>query len=234
MPAHLYLIPNTLADNSLPAYIGYYAPYIAQCSVFVMENIKPARRWLKQINPHIIIEEQVFITMEHNAENYLFLTENYFKQNINIGLISDAGLPCIADPGSAVVHQAHQYGYKVIPLIGGSALFLALMGSGLNGQRFAFKGYLPIDALQRKKSIRLWERRSREEEETQIFIETPYRNKVFFQDLVQVCNPNTLICVACNLTAQDAFIQTKSVAEWKKALPILPKQPCVFLLYAGR
>ena len=166
--------------------------------------------------------------VDTEVENYVHL----FDGGQDVGLISEAGLPAVADPGAQLVAICHREGIRVVPFTGPSSLMLALMGSGLNGQSFAFCGYLPAKTDERKAAIRKIEKRSAAENQTQIFIETPYRNDSLFKDLLSTCSDRTRITVAANLTLPDAFIRTRSVAAWKKAGLVIDKRPCVFLLLA--
>ena len=155
------------------------------------------------------------------------------REGKNVGIISEAGCPGIADPGQLLIAIAHQAGATIKPLVGPSSILLALMGSGMNGQQFQFLGYLPIDNGQRIKTIRELELESARKNTTQIFIETPYRNNQLLETLLKSCNPATRLCIAANLTASNEFIHTKSITEWKKNLPDIHKQPAIFLMHAG-
>jgi 16S rRNA (cytidine1402-2'-O)-methyltransferase len=153
-------------------------------------------------------------------------------QGDDLGLLSDAGMPCIADPGEELVRAAHSSDITVVPLVGPSSIFLALAASGLSGEKFSFEGYLPVKVPDLVKAVRKLEQQSRLENQSRIFIETPYRSAKIFETILNVCSPDTLVCVACNITAQDEFIKTKRVGEWKTNIPKLDKKPCIFILQA--
>jgi 16S rRNA (cytidine1402-2'-O)-methyltransferase len=152
-------------------------------------------------------------------------------KDVSVGLLSEAGCPAVADPGADIVAIAQQMGYRVVPLVGPSSLLLALMASGFNGQHFAFHGYLPIDATSRAASIKMFESRIYAEHQTQLFIETPYRNNKLIEDFVRICKPTTKLCIAANITCKDEYIQTRPVKDWKGNMPDLNKKPALFLLY---
>jgi len=192
---------------------------------FVVENAKSARAFLgalgmpvRELNIRVIGEERDPLAP--------------LREKRALGLLSEAGCPAIADPGAAIIDTAHREGFRVVPLVGPSSIVLALMASGLEGQRFAFCGYLPRDDSQRKQRIRELEQRSRKEDETEIFIETPYRNEVLLASLLEACNPRTKLCVAADLTLSGESIQTKPVAEWRRAKAAIGRRPAVFLLQA--
>ncbi len=229
---NLYLIPVPLAENApgnaAPAHLK---ALVAGLTIFVVENAKTARHWLKwfghptQMN-QLAIQELKKSDGREELAGYLAP----LLAGKNIGLMSEAGCPGIADPGANIVREAHRAGVRVIPMVGPSSIFLALMASGLNGQRFAFHGYLPVDRTERVKAIAALEQRSRRDDETQIFIETPYRNGALFQALIDTCDSRTLLCVAADLTSGDEMIATRSIGEWRKQILNLEKRPVVFLL----
>lgn len=230
--AKLYLIPNVLSEgdwqNVLPAQVH---PILTNTKNFIVENIRTARRFMKLVNREINIDECTFYELNKrtkDSELPMFLKP--LSQGFDMGVISEAGCPGVADPGADIVRIAHQKGFQVIPIVGPSSILLALMASGLNGQNFAFKGYLPVKPNERVKEINLLEKRIRGEKQTQIFIETPYRNNQLVSDLLKTCSPTTLLCIAANVTGKNEFILTKSVQEWKKNVPELHKQPVIFLL----
>lgn len=230
--AALYLVPNILSEgdwqNVLPA--GIFT-VVTNTRFFIVENIRTARRFLKQINHEINIDQITFFVLNKYtkpAELPGFLKP--LQQNENIAVISEAGCPGIADPGAEVVKIAHQKGYKVIPLPGPSSIVLALMSSGLNGQFFAFNGYLPVRSNERIRAISNLEKQAIASGQTQIFIETPYRNNQLIADLLKTCAPSTLFCIAANLTGENEFIATKNIGQWKTKVPDLHKQPAIFLL----
>jgi 16S rRNA (cytidine1402-2'-O)-methyltransferase len=231
--AALYLLPNILSDGSdwqnvLPAQIFHLA---TNTRYFIVENIRTARRFLKQVNKEINIDQLTFFELnKYTNQNELPAFLKPLEQGDNVAVISEAGCPGIADPGAEVVKIAHQKGYKVVPLVGPSSIVLALMASGLNGQNFAFNGYLPVRANERTRAISNLEKLVKNNRQTQIFIETPYRNNQLITEVLKTCSPSTLLCIAANLTGENEFIATKSVSRWKGNVPDLHKQPAIFLL----
>lgn len=230
--AKLFLIPNVLSDGDwqsvLPAQVH---PILTNTKHFIVENIRTARRFMKQVNQEINIDECTFYELNKRTRTSdlpVFLKP--CEQGYDVGVISEAGCPGVADPGADVVRIAHQKGIKVVPIVGPSSILLALMASGLNGQNFAFKGYLPVKPNERVKEISALEKRIKNEKQTQIFIETPYRNNQLISDLLKTCSPSTLLCIAANITGENEFIATKSILDWKKNMPDLHKQPVIFLL----
>ena len=230
----LYLIPSPLGENDPEEVIP--VPVLKSLEgfkTFVVEEIRTARRYLSRAGLKGKIGDlQFFELNEHTdaatIEGYLKLFEN----GNDVALISEAGLPAVADPGAQLVALAHRHGIEVIPAVGPSSLMLALMASGLNGQSFAFVGYIPAKTDERRAKLKTLEKVSGQLRQTQIMIETPYRNDSFFADILSVCSPSTKVCVAANITMPDAYIKTKSVAEWKKSGLTIGKRPCVFLLLA--
>lgn len=230
--AALYLVPNILAEGNwqhvLPAQIH---SILTETRFFIVENIRTARRFMKQVNREINIDECTFY--EINKRTKLQDLPRFLKplgDGNNIAVISEAGCPGVADPGADVVKIAHQRGFKVVPIVGPSSILLALMASGLNGQNFAFKGYLPVKPNERVKEISALEKRIKSEKQTQIFIETPYRNNQLIADLVKTCSPSTFLCIAANITGESEYIVTQTIQEWKGKTPDLHKQPVIFLL----
>lgn len=230
----LYLIPTPLGEGNpadvLPAPVLELLPSL-QC--FVVEEVRTARRFLSQAGLKGHIEGLEFHQLnEHTppaqVEEYLQL----FNGGRSVGLLSEAGLPAVADPGSLLVALCHRHGIEVVPLVGPSSLMLALMSSGLNGQSFAFVGYIPAKADERRNALKALEKRSATARQTQILIETPYRNDALLADMLQCLGPGTRLCIAANLTCPDAFIRTRTVAQWKAAPVSIGKRPCVFLLLA--
>lgn len=228
----LYLIPNVLSDSSwqsvLPAQIH---PILTNTKHFIVENIRTARRFMKQVNREINIDECTFYELNKRTKSSEL--PNFLKpleQGFDVGVISEAGCPGVADPGADVVKIAHQKGYKVVPIVGPSSILLALMASGLNGQNFAFVGYLPVKPNERVREITTLEKRIKNNRQTQIFIETPYRNNQIINDLLKTCSPTTLLCIAANITGENEFIATKTIREWKNKVPDLHKQPVIFLI----
>ncbi len=227
----LFLIPNHITqtpDVSLPV----FAPGIEHLRVFFVEEIKSARRLLKKLNPQLAIDQCTFYAL--NEHTPFKETENNFKQvgSQDIGLISEAGCPCVADPGAALVLLAHKDGREVVPLVGPSSIMLALMASGLNGQNFAFNGYLPKEREARIQKLKALEKRCASEKQTQIFIEAPYRNQNVFEDILQSCSRNTLLCIAVDLMSSTQYIKTRTVGDWKSQKIDINKRPAIFLLQA--
>lgn len=231
--ATVYLIPAPLDEESLQSIPAYVLDAVKQCTVFFVENERTARRFLKKLDKSIVIDDHEWFTI-HKAEGRVkgqFIQK--LQQNKTVGIISEAGCPGIADPGQVLIEAAHKQGATVKPLVGPSSILLALMGSGMNGQQFAFVGYLPIEEPQRRRKLNQLEDLSAKFESTQVFIETPYRNNQLLETILKTCNPKTRICIAANLTAPNEFIETKTVAEWKIKKPDLHKQPVIFCLMGG-
>ena len=231
MPGTLYLIPVPIAENALhtlPAEIGSITRSLSH---YVAENARTARRFLKTLHPDLDLEPIQFSEIDkHNGPDKELLKQ-WLQQGLSVGLMSEAGCPAIADPGSELVAVAHKVGATIKPITGPNSMMLALMGSGLDGQRFAFVGYLPVKDPQRSVRIKALEALSIKESQTQLFIETPYRNNQLLADLLKHCHGNTRVCIAQNLTGEHEWIKTATVAEWKKAIPQLEKSPAVFLMF---
>ncbi len=228
--AALYLIPAPIADDALQSLSLEIAGYTTEITHYFAENVRTARRFIKLLHPHLNIENIQFSEIDKHNGPDVALFKEWLKKGYHIGLLSEAGCPGIADPGADLVAIAHTVGAKVVPLSGPNSMILALMASGLNGQSFAFNGYLPVKEPMRSKRIKELEARSVKENQTQLFIETPYRNDHLLADLLKNCAPKTRICIAQNITAHDEFIKTKTTAEWQKNIPVLGKTPVVFLL----
>lgn len=230
----LYLIPSPLGEND-PAEVipSYVLELLQHINHYVVEEFRTVRRYLSRAGLKGKIDGlQMYELNEHTPVAQI---EGYIKvlqDGNDVGLISEAGLPAVADPGAQLVDLAHRHGIEVVPLVGPSSLMLALMGSGLNGQCFAFTGYLPVKPDERKAKIKLIEKVSAQLRQSQIMIETPYRNGQLFADLLAVCGPKTRICVAADITLPTQTILTRSVAEWKKNPIEIGKRPCVFILLA--
>ena len=229
----LYLIPCTLGDNApmevLPLTVR---KVIEPLTHFIVENEKEARRFIKRIAPQKKQDQLVLYPLNKftdpmELQHYL----DPLAAGQSMGLLSDAGCPGVADPGALMVKRAHSKGFNVRPLVGPSSLLLALMSSGMNGQSFAFNGYLPIDKQERLRKIKALEKRSGEYDQTQLFIETPYRNEQFLADLIKTLSPNTLLSVACDLTLPSEWIKTAPAKEWKKIEVNLQKRPAIFLFH---
>ncbi|WFB63589.1 SAM-dependent methyltransferase [Sphingobacterium sp. WM] len=233
---NLFLLPVPLAEHAEKAsYTLLHLDIINNIKEYVVENEKTARKFLKEAGLKIPQSELIIHDYgKHSREKINY--NNVFKavqQGSDIGLMSEAGCPGVADPGADVVFEAHKRGIKVIPLVGPSSILLGLMASGFNGQNFSFKGYLPIDKADRTRSIKELEHLSQKEKSTQIFIETPFRNNQMLAELLKSCKPQTKLCVACNVTAADEYIRTQTIEEWKKTTIDLHKKPCIFLLFAS-
>jgi 16S rRNA (cytidine1402-2'-O)-methyltransferase len=232
----LYLIPVTLGDDChvpvLPADVVNIARRLEN---FVVENEKTARRFLGSIKTLRPVRELIMNTLnEHTQDKDIPTLLAPLLAGRDVGIMSEAGCPGIADPGAKLVALAHRRGIRVKPLVGPSSILLALIASGLDGQRFSFLGYLPAEKAARKQRLKEIEKHSAQANETQIFIETPYRNQHLFDDILANCQPQTFLCVASNLTLENEQIQTRTIAEWQKvAAPSLQKQPTVFLLLAS-
>jgi 16S rRNA (cytidine1402-2'-O)-methyltransferase len=225
----LYLIPTPLAENALHTIPIYTKNVIEKCDVFVVENLKTARRFIKAIFKEKNIDNCTFVELDKHQQ-YKFDEQFFYTiQQKNIGLMSEAGTPCIADPGNKVVQLAHELRWKIVPIVGPNSILLALMTSGFNGQQFSFNGYLPIETRDRKSKIIELERLAHKNN-TQIFMDTPYRNQKTFEELKSYCQANTKLCIACNITANDEWIFTKTIAEWKKQKIDFAKKPCIFIL----
>ncbi len=199
----------------------------------MVENLRTARRFLKKVDRTINIDALAFCEIGKNANptEVAVFFEEYAKQQ-DIGILSEAGCPGVADPGAGIVAMAHKQNIKVIPLVGASSILLSLMGSGFNGQSFVFHGYLPVQKGERVKTLKCLETDVRNKKQTQIFIETPFRNRQLLEAILETCHKNTQLCIACNLTGEDEFIATKTIQQWKKQLPDLHKKPTVFLIGA--
>ena len=228
--ATVYLIPAPLEEEQLEPIPAYILTAITSCKVLFVENERTARRYLKKLNREIVIDDFEWHTI-HKAEQEVkqhFI--NAIKQDKTIGIISEAGCPGIADPGQLLVEAAHKQGAVVKPLVGPSSILLALMASGMNGQQFAFVGYLPVDEQQRRKRLVQLEELSAKQNSTQVFIETPYRNNQLLDTILKSCKPQTKLCIAADITGMQEMIQTKSIAEWKIQKPDLHKRPVIFCL----
>ncbi len=233
METALYLIPVTLGDTAIEKVLpAYNKEIILGIKHFIVEDIRSARRFLKKVERSINIDELTFYPL--NKYTSAEAISGYLKPlqaGESMGVISEAGCPAVADPGADVVAIAQRKNLKVIPLVGPSSIILSVMGSGFNGQSFAFHGYLPIDPNERAKRIKTLEQRVYAEDQTQLFIETPYRNNKMMEDIVKNCRPQTKLCIAANITCEGEYIKTKTIKEWQGKLPDLSKIPCIFLIY---
>jgi 16S rRNA (cytidine1402-2'-O)-methyltransferase len=229
----LYLIPTPLAENTTDSMLTpVMQQIIMELDYFLVENIRTARRFVSSLKLGISIESLGFHVLDKNSKQEVVeLLCAPLQTGKSIGIMSEAGCPGIADPGNLAVKYAHDHEIEVIPLVGPSSIFMALMASGFNGQSFAFHGYLPIDKAKRQHKVRELEKEVYQKEQTQIFMETPYRNEQLFQDILQNCKPFTRLSVARDISGAQQMISTKSIKDWKKSKPELHKIPTVFLLY---
>ena len=229
-PGKVYLIPSFLHESGLDALPLYIKNTVSDCSVFFVENERSARRFLKKIWKEMIIDDYQWITIHNAEEKVKAQFKSLLNQGKNIGIISEAGCPGIADPGQILVEEAQKMNVQVKPLVGPSAILLALMASGMNGQQFEFVGYLPIDNAEKIKAIKELESTSQKKNSTQIFIETPYRNMAMLESILKSCHPSLMLCIAADLTLETEWIHSMTTQEWKKEKPDLHKKPAVFLL----
>ncbi|WP_299007562.1 SAM-dependent methyltransferase [uncultured Tenacibaculum sp.] len=233
MKGKLYLIPTTLGDTEpLEVMPLSVKKVVEQLDYFIVENEKSARRFIKRITPtksqpslQLMLLDKYSDDLE--TKNYLDICET----GVSVGLLSEAGVPAVADPGASIVKLAHQKGIQVVPLVGPSSILLAIMASGMNGQSFAFNGYLPIDKSDRKKAIKELEKLSKDKNQSQLFIETPYRNEKMLDDLRATLSPETRVCVACDITLPTEYIKTLTIKEWKSVKPDLHKRPAIFIIH---
>ncbi len=233
MRASLFLIPVTLGDTELRRVLpDYNRNIILSIRYFIVENVRTARRFLKKVDADIRIDDLTFYELnKHTDSNCIAGYLEPLSRGESVGVISEAGCPAIADPGADVVAIAQRRNYPVVPLVGPSSILMSVMASGFNGQSFAFHGYLPIDQSERTNRIKKLESRIYTENQTQIFIETPYRNNKLAEELIRTCRPSTKLCVASNITCDDEYIRTFPVKEWAGKLPDLSKRPTIFLIY---
>ena len=232
-PGILYLIPSPLGDESDFARI--FPPFISQIinsiDDYIVEEERSARRYLRKLNITKPIEQLNFYLLnEHTVIENIELFVHPLLQGRNMGIISEAGVPCVADPGAAIVHIAHKNNIRVVPLTGPSSILLALMASGLSGQNFTFHGYLPVEKSFRIKALKDMERLAVTKKQSQIFIETPYRNRNVLQDIIEHCSLKTQLCIACDITLPEEFIKTRTIEAWKNQLPDIHKRPAIFIL----
>ena len=237
METALYLIPVPLGETPVEQVLpAYNAEIIRNISVFIVENVRSARRFLKKADNSINIDDIEFYELnEHTNKNSI---GNYLdpiiKEGKPMGVISEAGCPAVADPGADIVALAQKKNIRIIPLVGPSSILMSVMASGFSGQSFAFNGYLPAKPQERAQKLKQLEQRCYKENQTQLFIETPYRNAQMIESILKTCRPETKLCIASGITCPEEYIKTKSVAEWKKLpLPELGKIPAVFLIYKG-
>ena len=233
METALYLLPVTLGDTPLGNVLPQYnSEIISGIRHFIVEDVRSARRFLRKVDPQFDIDGSLFYELnKHTAPEVVAGYLKPLQSGKPMGVISEAGCPAVADPGADVVAIAQRKGLKVVPLVGPSSIILSVMASGFNGQSFAFHGYLPIDGGERAKTLKHLESRAYAEHQTQLFIETPYRNLKMFDDILRSCRPQTRLCIAANLTCDDEFVRTRTVKDWRGKAPDLSKIPCIFLLY---
>ena len=229
----LYLIPTPLAENSLDKIITpELVKTITNLNYFLVENIRTARRFISSLNIDVNIENLHFQLLDKNTSQ---IDADQIcvplLEGVDVGVMAEAGCPGIADPGNLAVSYAHRHDIQVIPLVGPSSIFMALMASGFNGQSFTFHGYLPIDKMKRINSIKSIEKEAVNKKQTQIFMETPYRNNQLLEDLIKNCQSGTKLCIAKNVSGAQEMIKTKPIKDWKKSRPDLHKVPAIFLIY---
>jgi 16S rRNA (cytidine1402-2'-O)-methyltransferase len=228
----LYLIPTVLAEGTSAQVLSpQIMEAVARAQVFFVENVRTARRFISSLRLGKVIDELTFFELTKDtpeADTYQQLRE--LPPGTVAGVISEAGCPGVADPGAVAVGLAHQLGYRVVPLVGPSSILLALMASGMNGQSFAFHGYLPIDKVLRRKAIQQLEREAAQWQQTQLFMETPFRNNQLLEAVLEACQPDTRLCLACNLTAPDELVRTLPIRTWRQQKPDLHKKPTIFIL----
>ena len=229
----LYLIPVPLADEAASrSFTPYLVDTINSIKEYIVENEKTARRFLKEAG--LKTPQSELLIHDYGKHAREDGTGDFFKglqAGRDVGLMSEAGCPGIADPGAEIVEKAHRMNIKVVPLVGPSSILLALMASGFSGQSFTFHGYLPIDKILRAKKIKELENASERNDQTQIFIETPFRNNPMLEEILKTAHPKTRLCIACDLTAATELVQTKTIAEWQKKVPELHKRPAIFLIF---
>lgn len=226
----VYLIPSFISENAIETIPPYVIDAVKNCQVIFAENLRTARRFLKACDHQIMIDNYEWHAIHKSEEEHIAVFEDCLRQQKNIAIISEAGCPGVADPGQMLIAVAQRMHVQVKPLVGPSSILLSLMASGMNGQCFTFLGYLPIDSGERSKKIKQIEEDSIKKNCTQIFIETPYRNNALLQDLLRNCHPQTLLCIAVDITSANELIQTKTISEWKKVEISLHKKPVIFLI----
>lgn len=232
MNSTVYLIPSLLDDAAVETIPAYIIAAVKKCNVIFAENERTARRFLKSVCKEIIIDDYEWHTIHKAEEEQLAAFKQKLKEGKNIGIISEAGCPGIADPGQILVAAAQEMEATVKPLVGPSSILLALMASGLNGQQFEFVGYLPIDNTERTKRLKELEASSAKNNSTKIFIETPYRNDQLVETILKTCKPSTKLCIAAELTSASEWVKTKTIAQWQQEKTGLHKKPVIFLLQA--
>ncbi len=231
--AKLYLIPTSLGETPFDTILPTAnTQIVTDLKYFIVEDVRTARRFLKKANPVIEIDALTFYVLnQHTSPDEISSFLKPLFAGHDMGVLSEAGCPAIADPGADVVAIAQRNNFTVVPLVGPSSILLSLMASGFNGQSFAFVGYLPIQPEERSKALKKLESRAYSENQSQIFIETPYRNMKMLEQILKTCQPSTRLCIAVDITLETEMIKTKTIKEWKTQLPDLNKRPCIFLLY---
>jgi 16S rRNA (cytidine1402-2'-O)-methyltransferase len=235
MKGKLYLIPCPLGiwDEALETIPAQTLATIPLLTEYIVEDIRTARRYIKKVHPSADIDNTTFhVLNKHIKYDEILVYLNSAEQGNSIGLLSEAGCPAIADPGALIVEIAHEKNIQVIPLVGPSSIILSLMASGFNGQNFAFSGYLPIEKTERSKAIKMLEQNSAKYSQSQIFIETPFRNNQMFTEIISICREDTRVCIACELSTPQEFVQTKSVYKWRNLKIDLHKKNVVFIIMA--
>ena len=229
----LFLLPAPISSDFVSKQIlDYNKHIILEIGYFIVENTRTARRSLKQLNPDLLLDYLKFAELNEHTKDYEIMDIlQPLLDGSNAGLVSEAGLPCVADPGNNLVFMAHQLGIRVVPLVGPSSIMLALMASGFNGQNFVFHGYLPIDKRQRMQKLKELERNAWKNDQTQIFIETPYRNMQMWESIIHTCRADSRLCVAANLLSVNEIILNKTIKDWKSSKHNFNKQPAIFLIY---
>lgn len=234
MKGKIYLVPITLGDSACEMVIPQE---VIQSTIklrhFIVENIRTTRRFLRKLDNSFPIDSTQFFELnKHSKTQQIETFLQAINDGFNVGVMSEAGVPGVADPGAIVVEYAHQNNIQVIPWVGPSSILLAVMGSGLNGQNFAFNGYIPVKGPERIKKIKALENRSRNENQSQLFIETPYRNSHLFDDILKTCSPETKLCIAVDITLETEYIKTKPIKIWKNSKPEINKRPAIFIIQA--
>ena len=235
MSATLYLIPCPISDDTAVADVtpASNQAIINSLDYFIVENTRSARRFLSKSGYARAIDDAIFVELNEHTTSPTEIAKMIepLKAGRSAGVISEAGVPAVADPGQAVVELCHKHNIRVVPLVGPSSILMAVMASGLSGQSFAFNGYLPIKEPERSKTIKRLESRARAEHQSQLFIEAPYRNVKLLEQMLKTLNPDTRLCIACDITSQSEFIRTQSVAQWQKSsLPDIQKRPAIFII----
>lgn len=231
----LFLIPNVLGETEIFGVIpSEVIALTRKITIFATENIKNTRRFLKKIDKNIDIDALIFLELNEHSEQKDIESYVHYLKEADVGIISEAGCPGIADPGAELVALAHTHNYQVVPLVGPSSILLALIASGCNGQNFSFNGYLPIKSNERTKALKGYERQSALENRTQIFIETPYRNLKLFEDILLSLQPQTILSIACDITTENEYIRSFTINKWKSIKPDIDKRPTIFIIHARR